>query len=243
MRQTTVLGLVACLLAAASMVAVRPGAAATASPKAASRREPSARPSQRAALRQPAKGVGCASTEPASTSPGPPRRSRCAASARSSRWARYSHGVARTTSFGRETVVVTPEKTEQFMTVDRRQGAKTWRWRLGVRALAASRRRRRCGLRGQPPACRHVHRTGGDPRQAGRDVTPPVAFAGRSPATGAAGSSGSASMTPGSLSRTSSTRASCCAPGWAATPAVSPRPLSSSTCLPASPSTIFSSPR
>ncbi|MEK6275346.1 MAG: Ig-like domain-containing protein [Actinomycetota bacterium] len=48
----------------------------------------------------------------------------------SSRWARYSHGTARSTSFGRETVVVTPEKTEQFLTVERHQGTKTWRWRL-----------------------------------------------------------------------------------------------------------------
>ena len=45
-------------------------------------------------------------------------------------WTRYENGVERPTPFGRETVVVTPAKAEQFLTVDRRQGTKTWRWRL-----------------------------------------------------------------------------------------------------------------
>src|SRR5439155_13532382 len=48
----------------------------------------------------------------------------------SNRWISYRHGAERTTPFGRETVVVTPAKTEQFLTVERRQGTRTWRWRL-----------------------------------------------------------------------------------------------------------------
>ena len=47
-------------------------------------------------------------------------------------WARFARGVARPTVFGHETVVVTPEKAEQFLTVERRQGLKTWRWRLAA---------------------------------------------------------------------------------------------------------------
>src|SRR3954451_1614079 len=48
----------------------------------------------------------------------------------SSGWTRYENGVERPTPFGRETVVVTPGRTEQFLTVDHRQGRRTWRWRL-----------------------------------------------------------------------------------------------------------------
>jgi hypothetical protein len=50
-------------------------------------------------------------------------------------WERYDAGVERKTPFGRETIVVTPEKTEQFLTVERRQGPKTWRWRLDSNGL------------------------------------------------------------------------------------------------------------
>jgi large repetitive protein len=51
-------------------------------------------------------------------------------------WTRYDAGVERKTSFGRETIVVTPAKTEQFLTVERHQGPKTWRWRLDSDGLA-----------------------------------------------------------------------------------------------------------
>ncbi|HYZ19809.1 MAG TPA: Ig-like domain-containing protein, partial [Gaiellaceae bacterium] len=50
-------------------------------------------------------------------------------------WRRYEGGVARTTPFGRQTVVVTTEKTEEFLTVERSQGPKTWRWRLASGGL------------------------------------------------------------------------------------------------------------
>src|SRR5207248_2260110 len=42
----------------------------------------------------------------------------------------YANGVSRTTAFGNETVTVTPQRTEQFLTVDRRQGPRTWAWTL-----------------------------------------------------------------------------------------------------------------
>ena len=52
------------------------------------------------------------------------------------RWARYSGGVSRSTRFGHETIVVTPERAEHFLTVDERQGIKTWQWRLDTAGLA-----------------------------------------------------------------------------------------------------------
>ena len=52
------------------------------------------------------------------------------------RWARYSRGVSRSTRFGHETIVVTPERAEHFLTVDERQGTKTWQWRLDADGLA-----------------------------------------------------------------------------------------------------------
>ena len=45
-------------------------------------------------------------------------------------WTRFAHGVRRTTSYGHESIVVTPAKTEQYLTVDRRLGTKTWSWNL-----------------------------------------------------------------------------------------------------------------
>ncbi len=50
-------------------------------------------------------------------------------------WSRFARGVARPTTFGRETILVAPRTTEQFLTVARRQGARTWRWRLHAGAL------------------------------------------------------------------------------------------------------------
>jgi hypothetical protein len=50
-------------------------------------------------------------------------------------WQRFAHGAQRTTPFGRETVVVGPTTTEQFLTVDRRQGERTWRWRIDAGEL------------------------------------------------------------------------------------------------------------
>jgi parallel beta-helix repeat protein len=45
-------------------------------------------------------------------------------------WSRYSGGVARRTRFGREAVTVGPTRTEELLQVSRRQGVRTWRWRL-----------------------------------------------------------------------------------------------------------------
>jgi uncharacterized repeat protein (TIGR02059 family) len=46
------------------------------------------------------------------------------------RWQQFAGGTARATSFGRETIAVTPTTTEDFLTVTRRQGERTWRWQL-----------------------------------------------------------------------------------------------------------------
>jgi hypothetical protein len=47
-----------------------------------------------------------------------------------SAWQRYGNGVSRATAFGHETITVEAGKTEQFLTVDRRFGRKTWSWKL-----------------------------------------------------------------------------------------------------------------
>ena len=48
-------------------------------------------------------------------------------------WRRHVHGVTRDTSFGTETIVVNGRETEEFLTVTKRQGVKTWRWKLATR--------------------------------------------------------------------------------------------------------------
>ncbi len=45
---------------------------------------------------------------------------------------RFERGVSRRTEFGWEAVTVSPNRTEQFLTVARRQGPKTWRWQLST---------------------------------------------------------------------------------------------------------------
>jgi hypothetical protein len=50
-------------------------------------------------------------------------------------WNRFERGAVRSTSFGSETVVVTPTRAEQFLTVSRRVGPKQWRWKLDTRTL------------------------------------------------------------------------------------------------------------
>src|SRR5919197_2436770 len=47
-------------------------------------------------------------------------------------WTTYRNGASRRTSVGSETVVVTRDRAEQFETVVRRQGVKTWRWKLAT---------------------------------------------------------------------------------------------------------------
>ncbi|TMK95188.1 MAG: hypothetical protein E6G42_03385, partial [Actinobacteria bacterium] len=51
------------------------------------------------------------------------------------RWRRFHDGVTRPTSFGHDTVVVEPGKVEELLTVTRRQGVRTWRWRIGDAGL------------------------------------------------------------------------------------------------------------
>jgi hypothetical protein len=50
-------------------------------------------------------------------------------------WDWYSNGATRRTPFGAETIIVTPRLTEQFLTVERREGLKTWRWNLRAPGL------------------------------------------------------------------------------------------------------------
>jgi hypothetical protein len=45
---------------------------------------------------------------------------------------RFERGVSRRTEFGWEAITVSPRRTEQFLTVVRRQGPKTWRWQLST---------------------------------------------------------------------------------------------------------------
>jgi hypothetical protein len=52
------------------------------------------------------------------------------AAASSAAWRTYAHGVRRPTTYGHETIVVDPSRTEQYLTVDRHLGAHTWHWQL-----------------------------------------------------------------------------------------------------------------
>ncbi len=56
-------------------------------------------------------------------------------SAASGSWTRFERGVERATAFGRETILVEGKTTEEFLTVERRQGLRTWRWRLDTGTL------------------------------------------------------------------------------------------------------------
>ncbi len=49
----------------------------------------------------------------------------------SSAWKGYEHGVQRTTSFGRQTITSGPGGTEEYLTVERRQGKRSWTWDIG----------------------------------------------------------------------------------------------------------------
>ncbi len=46
------------------------------------------------------------------------------------RWQTYANGVGRATPFGRETVTVGRSKIEQFLTVGKHVGTRTWRWQF-----------------------------------------------------------------------------------------------------------------
>jgi hypothetical protein len=45
-------------------------------------------------------------------------------------WTKHANGATRTTPFGGETVAVTPSGAEQYLTVRKQQGKRTWRWQL-----------------------------------------------------------------------------------------------------------------
>ncbi|MGH2781723.1 MAG: hypothetical protein ACRDLA_10030 [Thermoleophilaceae bacterium] len=50
-------------------------------------------------------------------------------------WERHAHGASRPTDFGTETIVVGSTSTESFLTITKRQGPRTWRWKLETRLL------------------------------------------------------------------------------------------------------------
>ncbi len=52
-------------------------------------------------------------------------------------WTSYAGGAARATGYGQELVTLSGSGAEQFLQVDRHQGLRTWRWRLGT-SLSAS---------------------------------------------------------------------------------------------------------
>src|SRR2546421_7379555 len=49
-------------------------------------------------------------------------------------WLRFEHGRSRRTGYGHDTVTVGRDIVEEFLTVERRQGPHTWRWRLATGA-------------------------------------------------------------------------------------------------------------
>ncbi|MDX6544061.1 MAG: hypothetical protein QOK32_1664, partial [Gaiellaceae bacterium] len=58
-----------------------------------------------------------------------------AVGAGSATWNRFENGASRPTPFGHETVTIGTERTEEFLTVDRRVGVRTWRWQLATTTL------------------------------------------------------------------------------------------------------------
>ena len=130
MRQTVALGVLATIFGLLAMAGVRAVQSGGVAPRplaaALGARQPDA-----SLTRRPAKGVTVRLGRRGMSVSRPEGRVSLAAGARGSKaWTKYENGVARPTPFGRETVVVTPSKAEQFLTVDRRQGTKTWSWRL-----------------------------------------------------------------------------------------------------------------
>ena len=135
MRQTTVLGLLACVFAVVSMVTVQ-GNQDTASPNLLGRPlhiDALGAPKPDAPLaRRSAPGVDVKIGRSGFEVAGPKTLvSLSGLDTGRADWARFTRGASRRTYFGRETIVVAPQKTEQFLTVDRHQGKRTWRWRLG----------------------------------------------------------------------------------------------------------------
>ena len=92
---------------------------------------------------------------------------------RTGAWQRYRDGASRATSFGRESILFGINRAEQFLTVDRHQGARMWSWQLDATngmprlgpdgGVTFTRAGRLVGLHILPVAILDRH---------GRDVTP-----------------------------------------------------------------------
>ena len=50
-------------------------------------------------------------------------------------WSRFANGVARSARFGNETITVQRRRTEEFLTVSKHQGTRTWTWNLRTLGL------------------------------------------------------------------------------------------------------------
>jgi len=50
-------------------------------------------------------------------------------------WRQYDHGAVRTTAFGHEAITTSPGAFQQFTTVERHQGVRTWRWNIASSTL------------------------------------------------------------------------------------------------------------
>ncbi|HEX4677700.1 MAG TPA: invasin domain 3-containing protein, partial [Gaiellaceae bacterium] len=96
-----------------------------------------------------------------------------AAGAGNAGWTRHRLGVDRPTPFGRESIVVAAPRTEEYLTVTRHVGTRTWRWHLATGfskpqlepdgSIAFVRAGQRAGVRVLPPLVFTAD---------GRDVTP-----------------------------------------------------------------------
>ena len=94
----------------------------------------------------------------------------------SSGWTHHRYGVDRPTPFGREAIVVAAPRTEEYLTVDRHVGARTWKWQLATGlskprleddgSISFFRAGRQAGIRVLPPVVFAAD---------GRDITPPGA--------------------------------------------------------------------
>ena len=57
-----------------------------------------------------------------------------AAAAAGGAWTKHTKGATRSTPFGNETVAVTSSGAEQYLTVRKQQGRRTWRWQLNTKS-------------------------------------------------------------------------------------------------------------
>ena len=52
-----------------------------------------------------------------------------------SAWTVHANGLVRPTAYGHELLLLVPRQAEQFLAVSKRQGPRTWRWRLDTGGL------------------------------------------------------------------------------------------------------------